>query len=329
MYLNQFNNITTSKLFGNNHSSTESMQSYMTYACVPKSSGSVAIVVSVFALPFHVLLVKLLVTDVGLSLPHHQIMLILIMSDALQIFAASFISSTVMILQLTTESSTCSIFRDILVFNSSLTVAVSSLAVVTFAIERMTICMHFLRYRRLFITKRITKLLYGYWLIGTVMAIIAALTNNARKTETSVIETISFQILCASFILPSSIIIISIYSRILLFSRERIIQVAPSSDVGKLRDVATFRKRQIRIALVAAVVCIAYVVCMVPASMAFFLELTGLIDNHPGVKKVLISLMMLNTLADPFIYGFGIIQTRQILISIVNSVLPARATQLP
>ena len=328
MYLNQFNNITTTKFFGNNYSSAESMQKYTVYACVPKSSGSVAIAVSVFSLPFHVLLVKLLVTDVGLSLPHHQIMLILIMSDALQIFAASFVSSTGMILQLTTESSTCVILRDILVFTSSLTVIVSSLAVVTFAIERMTICMHFLRYRRIFITKRIRKLLYGYWVIGTVIAIIAALTNNARKTETSVIETTSFQILCALFILPSSSIITSIYSRILLFSRERIIQVAPSLDVNKLRDVATFRKRQIRIALVAAVVCIAYVVCMVPASTAFFLELTGLIENHPDVKKVLISLMMLNTLADPFIYGFGITQTRQILINIMKSVLPARATRL-
>ena len=309
---------------GSTYSIAQTMQNYTVYSCIPNTSSTTAVVVSILSLPLHFLLVKLLIKDVGLSLPHHQIMLTLITSDALQIFAAVSSIAIGKALQLTTESSTCGILRDIVVFTSSLTVIVSSLAVVTFAIERMTICMHFLRYRRIFITKRIRKLLYGYWVIGTVIAIIAALTNNARKTETSVIETTSFQILCALFILPSSLIIVFSYSRIFLFSRDRVIQVAPSLDVSKLRDVATFRKRQIRIALVTGIVCITYVTCMVPLSTAFFLELTGLVPNRPSTKKILLSFMLLNNLADPFIYGFGITQTRQLLIRITKNILPAR-----
>ena len=296
------------------------------YRCIPKSTGSAAIVVSLLALPLHMFLIKLLVKDVGLSLPHHQIMLTLIISDALQIFAASSFTSFTMILQLTTESFICRKWRDLIVFTSSLTIIVSSLAVVTFAIERMTICLHFLKYRSLFKRTRVTKLLFGYWLVGGIVGTITALTNNARNTETSVNEATSFQILCASFILPSSIIIISIYSRILLFSRERVVRVAPSSDVSKLKDVATLRTKQFRIAFFASIVCVAYVVCMAPASMNFFLELTGIIENSPNVKKVLISVVMLNTLADPLIYGLGMTQTRQILIRIVKNILPVPRT---
>ena len=295
------------------------------YGCIPYSSGSAAIIVSFFALPFHILLVKVLVKNVGLSLPHHQIMFSLIISDALQIFAVSCLFFLRMALQLTTKSVTCDFIRDAAVFTTSLTIVASSLAVVTFAIERMVICMHFLKYRRLFKRTRITKLLCSYWLFSAIIAVIAAIKNDARKTETAAIEATAFHIVCVSIILPSATIIIFIYSRIFLFSQERILQVAPSSESSKLRTVAAFKTKQIRIALIASIVCIAYVVCMVPMSITFFLELTGLIDNRPDIKKILVSIAMLNSLADPIIYGFGMIQTRQILLRTARSILPERS----
>ena len=303
-------------------------QNITIYACFPTNSSIVSIAVSIVALPLHVLLIKLLVKDDSLTLPHYRIMLTLTLSGALQIFVGSMLTIVALALQLTTESVTCGLLRDVTIFTSTLTVVVSSLAVITFAIERMMICMHFVKYRRLFKKTKITKLLYSYWLFGVTIATIAALTNDGKKAETSINETTSFQIVCSSIIIPSATIVIIIYSRILLFSRARIIQVAPSSDNSKLRTVATFRQKQLRIALVAGVVCIVYVVCMVPLSMVFLLELTKVIDNRPDIKKVLICNAMLNTLADPFIYGFGMIKTRQILFRILKSVLPERNNQL-
>ena len=242
------------------------------YSCFPKSSGIASISVSVIALPFHVLLIKLLIKDIGLALPRHQIMLTLTISDILQMIAGAIVTVVGMALQLTTESYNCGLLRDIAVFTSSLTVFVSSLAIVTFAIERMIICLHFLKYRRLFKRTRIIKLLYGYWFIGVVIGATAALTNDARKAETTINETTSFQIVCSSIILPSATTIILIYSRIFVFSREKFIQVAPSSNNSKLRTVATFKKKQLQVAYVAGIVCVAYLVCMVPISMVSFLN---------------------------------------------------------
>ena len=260
-------------------------QNFTIYPCFPRSSGIASISVSMVALPLQFLLVKLHVKDIGLVLPRHKIMLTLTISDTLQMFAAAMFFSVAMAFKLTTESTYCILLRDLIVFTTSLTIIVSSLAVVTFSIERMVICMNFLKYRRLFKRTKITKFLYSYWLFGVLIAAIAALTNDAKKTETSVNETTSFQIVCASVILPSATIIIIIYSRILLFSRGRVLQVAPSSDNNQLRTVDKFRRKQMRIAFIAGIVCIAYVVCMVPVSGNFFLELIGIIDNRPAFKK--------------------------------------------
>ena len=292
------------------------------YMCIPNSSGTAAVVVSLLALPIHILILKILVKDIGLSLPHHQIIYTLTLSDALQMFSASGISATVLVFQITTESVTCRILRDAIVFTTSLTVVVSTLALITFAIERMIICVHFLKYRRLFRRTRVKRLLRSYWLVGMIMAGIATVTNDARKTETSVSEATSFQIICSLIILPSALIITVIYFRIYLFCRENVIRVTPNPVGSSLRDITTFNKKQIRIAAVAGIVCLSYFVFMVPMAINFFLELTGVIDNNPSTKVVFICFLMFNTLADPIIYGFGMAQTRHILIRMVKRIFP-------
>ena len=292
------------------------------YSCAPKSSGATSIVISSLALPFHILLMKILIADFGLSLPRHLIMLSLTVSDALQIFGLASLSSLAMVLQLTTESLVCAIVRDISVFISSLTIIVSSLVLITFAIERMIISIHFLKYHKLFRRSRIKKLLSSYWLVGVIVAAIATVTNDAQKTETSLNESISFRIISTLIILPSALIITAIYFRIFLFSRERKIRIIPNPVSSNFISTNTFKKKQLRIAVVTGIVCAAYVGCMAPIAITYFLELTGLINNHPYEKTLIINIVMVNNLADPFIYGFGVAQTRHIFIRMVKSICP-------
>ena len=288
--------------------------------CVPKSSGDAAIIVSSLALPFHILMAKVLVKDVGLTLPHHQIMLSLTISDALQIFGVASLAPFVLGLQLTTESFLCDIVRDISVFLFSLTVFVSSLVLITLAIERMMICIHFLKYRQLFRKARMTKLLSSHWLFGMIIAAIATATNDARKSETSINEATSFQIVCVVTILPSAFIITVVYIRIFLFSRERVARVIPRPVSSSMTYTNVLKKKQIRVAVVSGVVCVAYVGCMVPIAMTYFLELTGLIKHLPNEKNIIICIAMVNNFIDPLIYGFGMAETRQVLIKTMKNV---------
>ena len=297
------------------------------YICIPRSTGTTSIVVTMLAFPFHMLMIKILAKDVQLSLPRHQIMFCLSISDALQIFTISSLSIVMIAFDLTTESTICLILRDITIFTATLTVVVASLTLVTLAIERMTVCMYFLKHQALFPKMKTTKVLANYWVIGKIMGLIAMMTNDKRKAETIVSETMSFQIISIVFILPSAVIIAVIQVRLFLFSRARVTQVIPARAVVNQQNTPNFRQRQIRIAFVAGIVSIAYIVCMVPLAMVFFFERLSITHSIPSVKTPLVSLALINTLSDPFIYGFGLTQTRQILIRIIRNILPTCITR--
>ena len=293
------------------------------FPCFPTTGGVTSLVILLLAFPFHTLMIKILVKDVGLLLPRHHIMLTLSISDALQVFLVAIVSSITFAADLTTKSVTCTLIRHLLVFGSSLTVVVSSLALVTIAAERMIICMHFLKYRRLFRRTRVLRLMRSYWLVGMIMAAIVTVTKDAQKTEASVSGSTSFQVVSSLVILLSALIITVIYFRIFLFSRYMIMRITPSPFDNNLRDEIVFKRKQIRIAAIAGIVCMSYVVFMVPIAVNYILRLAGVIHTHSAsTKGILGGLALINTIADPFIYGFGMTQTRQILIRMVKKVLP-------
>ena len=293
------------------------------YLCIPQSGATTSIALTLLALPFHILMMKILAKDVELSKPRHQIMFCLSVADALQIFSISSVTMVMKAFDLTTESGTCHILRDITIFTGSLTVIVTSLTLVTLAVERMIVCMYFLKYHIYFTRQRTTKVLVSYWVVGIVLGAAAAATNDKQRAETIANETASFQIISVLFILPPAIILTIIQARLFLFSKSRFNRVVPANMGSGRTELPDFKKKQIRIAFVAGVVSVAYIVCMVPIAMAYLIELVGVTGNTPSVKAALISLAMANTLADPFIYGFGMLQTRQLLIRKIKNILPS------
>ena len=99
------------------------------------------------------------------------------------------------------------------------------------------------------------------------------------------------------------------------------VRIVPAAASTNQRAVPDFRKRQLRIVFVAGVVSVAYIVCMVPMTMLYSLRLVGLKDDNPSVQSALVSLAMANTLVDPFIYGFGMGQTRKAIIKVIRRFL--------
>ena len=59
------------------------------YICVPQSTGNSAIILQFIALPFHLLMMKILVKDLRLALPRHKITFSLSLSDCLLISVIS------------------------------------------------------------------------------------------------------------------------------------------------------------------------------------------------------------------------------------------------
>ena len=293
----------------------------MHFDCVPKSSGTMSIIVTFLALPFHILMVKILWRDIQLPTPRDRIMLSLSVSDLLQILAIFFTAAVMQSFELTTESATCRILRDIALFTSTLTLTVSSLVIITLSIERKTICMDYLKFHKMFSRQRTAILLSSFWAVGLALAIITAALADEKITETLVTELTTFQVIAASLILPSAVIITVIQLQLFLFSRSRIAAMLSAKDSNSTTDGTGFKTRQLRIAFIAGIVSLAYTVCMVPLAAVGFLQVTQLVHTRASVKAGIICLSLANNLLDPFIYGIGIRRTRKILLRNIRSVV--------
>lgn len=86
------------------------------YSCVNERGGTIALIIISLALPFHALIVKILLKDISLSVQRHTIMLSLAVSDSLQIIVLLSANLAIKVFNLTTQSFTCHVVRIIGIF---------------------------------------------------------------------------------------------------------------------------------------------------------------------------------------------------------------------
>ena len=281
------------------------------HVCIPVNTDSFSVFLLLAAFPFHVLLIKILAKDFYFTLPRHIIMFSLSLSDGIQIVFLFLGATLVTTFSLTTHTSICLILRGAMLFIGNLTVVVSSLAVITMSLERYVACIHSFRLHQIFTNSRVIYGSIAVWIIGTLIGLIEVFTEKTNTIEVISKDSI-FRIIFIAFVIPASVIVICIQFRLFFFSRKKLNQVKPNA-FGVQLELAHFRKKQIKVAFVASTVALAFVFCMLPTGSVFIYEsITGLIVPTP-YRKICISLGMANTLADPFIYGFGIADTRRMI----------------
>ena len=110
----------------------------------------------------------------------------------------------------------------------------------------------------MFSRQRTAILLSSFWAVGLALAIITTALADEKITETLVTELTTFQVIAASLILPSAVIITVIQLRLFLFSRSRIAAMLSAKDSNSTTDGTGFKTRQLRIAFIAGIVSLAY-----------------------------------------------------------------------
>ena len=297
------------------------------YDCIPDGTENLPMVMAMIAVPFHIWMLKILSKDIQLPMPRDRIMLCLSISDVLQVLVSFVASFPMKASALTTRSFACRILRDVLLFFTTLTVAVSSFTIVALSVERMTICMYYLKFQRLFSKRRTTILIRCVWSVGLVMAFSTSISlyvpKEKGRTETLLSESIALQLMTWMVIFPSAAIVSIIQVRIFFFSRSRLrsLNVMPATESS--RNVPDFRRRQMRIAFIAGIVAVAYIVCMMPFATVMFMATTRKMVIKPATEASILSLAMVNTIIDPFIYGIGMAHTRRILVKNIRNILSA------
>ena len=279
-----------------------------------------SVILTFFALPFHLLMMKILFKDCEMALPRHKIIMSLTTSDALQISIATVLSTFYQIFNETRyKEAACRYLQPIGIFLVAVTSLVSSLSIVSLSIERYITCIYSLHVYEILTKKRMAIVICIQWAIGIVLGVISVCLHETSEEPQILTESIILHRTIVLTVFPSATVITLIQLRLYLFSRSKLATVKPVGAFGNEAEVIDFRKKQVKITFVASIVAITYMACMFPIAIVHAYEWqNGMIKNN-SMKSIINSFLLINTLIDPFIYGLGIKETRKLMLKDIKS----------
>lgn len=287
--------------------------------CISTSEGDISIIFVLLIAPFHFFVLLTLFRRIKEKLPRHKFLISLSISDSTQVIVTGLLANTMRALHLRTASTVCKMLHLILQFNTAMTIVSASSNIVALSIERYIACVYCLRMHSIMTKTRVQRAIISIWAVSIVCGCIALNPAAPNLYPTAVQENKRPAIEFALMVFASSVILLVIQIRLYKLSRDRR-KVLP----GQVCNVAAFtdtRRQQLRTTLVTSAVVVLYMLCMLPISFFIcFSMVTGQGSNLLNVRSVLIWIAMSNTIADPFVYGFGMRDTRKELLKELNRI---------
>ena len=282
--------------------------------CISSNVGSFVTVITFITLPFHILIIKVLIVDLRLALPRHNTMLCLSISDALQVFILLMCTTMPSIFGISKGSVGCNILSTILYFTLTLTLVVSSLSTIALSVERYVACIHSFHLHHIFTRERMIYGILFVWILGVICGAINVILILVGSFSVRISDNYFLKVVTVLFVIPTCTLISVIQCRLLVFSRKKLARVGPVTRFGREAEMADFRKKQIKVAFVASIVVVAYIICMFPMGCLSLYELIHGNVAYSSWKGILERLLVVNNFADPFIYGIGTVDARKAVL---------------
>ncbi len=283
----------------------------VTYSCIAKTPGSFAIFLAFIACPVYILMLKILIHELRLSLPRHKILLSLNISDSIQIAGMGLLSMLGFISQANSNSTGCQVIRKLMEFVGIATVVSASGSVLLLAYERYVACVHCLRLYDIVTDNLVHRALYCIWAVAFISGFLDKELYEANHTAVALVFSKSTCIRYATVVLLSALVLTCVQVRLYLLSYKKINAVPAENSFGREAEENDTRKAQMKVAIVASAVVGLYMVCMCPA--AFYMVFGGfeIQDDTSVIRFICIILSQVNTVVNPFVYGFGMVDTRK------------------
>ncbi len=265
------------------------------------------------ASPIYIIMLKILIYRLKLKLPRHKILLSLTISDCIQIVVNAILRFSVY--SATVSSIGCQIIRKILQFTSILTVISSSGSILMLSFERYVACIHCLRLHAIITDKVVDRGLCCIWVISILCGFLEKTRYEVCLGPVVLTHLKTDSIIYTIVVLSSSVLLAAVQIRLYLLSYTKT-KIHPSGNVfGRKAEENDLRKNQIKLTIVASAIVLLYVVCMCP--LAFYLISIGFESKNPDSMFRILSIMLvvINALMDPFVYGFGMADTRKAIIT--------------
>ena len=286
------------------------------WPCHLNFTADIGIVLLFLVLPFHIFIMKILTFNLRFGSPRHFILFCLCLSDSLQVSVTAIIIVIKMTVDFHNRAHICINLVSTFIFNSTLTYTVSSLTLVALSVERYIACFHSYRIHEWLTNKRIIVSLAIFWILGVIGGGFACIPDFKETKQIVLAKSKSFGTIFISVTLPVSFVLIVIQTMLFCLSRKKLNSIRPPS-VGSTNSDETQdrRRRQIKGAIVSSVIVLSYLICMLPGACLLIINRYGngpTESNLPGLFAV--ALGMLNTLLNPFIYGFGMMDMREAMV---------------
>ena len=268
------------------------------------------LVLSITATPLHILIMKVLIQRFRLSLPRHTILLWLSVSDNFQILSATLLFAAGQAIKPSIVSLACQVLRQMVEVLGVIGHCASSGCIIALSVERYITCVHSLRLHVLVTSERVTRALISIVVISIALGllVIHPQTPNYSTEVMSNGERILLVFIITVYL--SSAILAIIQFQLYRISRSKL-RVTPHHIHGAQKEGQDLARRQINLGIAASVVVVMYIACMFPVVSLFAYTLV-----YPGkevgrIRAFLVALAILNTFADPFVYGFGMADVRK------------------
>ena len=288
--------------------------------CGGNTTGIFAVILLFMALPFHFLMIKILAINFRFSSPRHIILLCLSVSDCIQITVSAVCMTVLKITVTTTETATCKALSHVITFTAALTFVVSSLTLVALSVERYIGCFYSLHRHVLLTNKRFIIAVTIFWILGLLAGLISLISDGGARQSAVLTNTEFLGKIMVTTTLSVSSALVFIQVRLIILSMKNLKRVIPGASAPNPAEQRSFYK-QLRIATVTSIVFVSYILCMVPSSFLIIMtEFTGIWKPTHRRQILVISLGMANTLLNPFIYGLGMLDTKQAIKTEINKI---------
>ena len=183
------------------------------------------------------------------------------------------------------------------------------------SIERYIACFHSYRIYELLTNKRIITSLVAFWICGVIFGGIACIPSSHGNGQPILATSEYFDEIFVFVTFSVSLVLIVVQSLLYYLSRKKLNRVQPGSSFSNDNEAEIQRKRQIKVAIVASAVVASHSICMLPGACLVAAHRFAQILVPSFWNRILTVFMgMLNTFLNPFIYGLGMVDTREAII---------------
>eukprot|EP00794_Sanderia_malayensis_P017251 gene17251-18975_t len=275
---------------------------------------------AVMACPMQTILVKVLVKKFHLRLPRHKILLSLTISDSIQIILLALLQVAGTVFHLKATTFFCQVIRKLTETISVVTTLTSSGSIIALSFERYVACIHCFRYHKIITDELINVSLGCIW----VFSVLLGLTDPDRYIPNFTLVSLplskTFCIIYAGITLSSTVIVLYVQIRLYILSSKKN-KVSTNCSYGRGAEESDLRNRQLKLSFIASGIVAMYVLCMCP--LAFYgisTKLEHIENDRSKIRMVCIVLAAANTFIDPFLYGFGMSDTRVAIIKEIRKI---------